>query len=143
MNTETQACQATETEAVEFSLETATEITEITALECLNKIAELTARRAEVEAIIEKKTQHLKNEVSEYNAEIGILEDMVKQFVLKRGKSLKGDFLQAVYSKGKTTWDTKALDGYALVYPEIVRFKKTGTASVSIRAITEAKKITT
>lgn len=143
MNTETQACQATETEAVEFSLETATEITEIAALECLNKIAELTARRAEVEAIIEKKTQHLKNEVSEYNAEIDVLEDMIKRFVLKRGKSLKGEFLQAVYSKGKTTWDTKALDGYASVFPEIVRFKKTSAASVSIRAVTEAKKITT
>jgi hypothetical protein len=128
------------TEAVKSSLEIATEITEITALECLHKIAELTARRTEVEDIMRKKTQHLQNEVDECNTEIGILENMVKQFTLKRGKSFKGKFLQTVYSKGKTTWDTNALDGYAVINPDILRFKKTGTPSVSIRAITEAKK---
>lgn len=134
MNAVTAECQATITTAIE--------LTEAQALEYLRKIAELTARRQEIEAVMEKRTENLKREVNEYNTEISFLEEGVKGFVKGRGKSLKGEFLEAIYAKGRTTWDTKALDGYASTHQEILQFKKTGDPSVSIKAVKVTKPIT-
>jgi len=69
-----------------------------------------------------------------------ILSEEIKEVVIKSGESVKGNFLQAVYSKGKITWDTKALEGYAVVHPEVNQLKKVGEPLVSIRDIKEVKK---
>ena len=59
----------------------------------------------------------------------------VKQTVLFKGETAKGDHLQAVWMKGRTSWDTKALKGYAVSHPEITVLQKTGKPSVSIRKV--------
>jgi hypothetical protein len=118
------------------------ELSEAQALEYLLKIAELTARRQEIVAVIEKRVENLTREVTEYNAEISFLEDSVKGFVKARAKSLKGEFLEVIYSKGRTSWDTKALDGYATINKEILQFKKTGDPSASIKSVKVTKQIT-
>ncbi len=46
----------------------------------------------------------------------------------------------AVWSKGRETWDTKSLDGYALAHPEIASLRKVGDPSVSIRKINKSEK---
>ena len=63
------------------------------------------------------------------------LEAQIKDTVKAQGKSEKGDRWQFVYAKGRTSWDTKALDGYAAAHPEIEQFKTVGEPSVSIRAV--------
>jgi len=68
------------------------------------------------------------------------LSEEIKEVVIKSGESAKGQYLQAVYSKGKTTWDTKALEGYAVAHPEVNQLKKVGEPLVSIRDIKEVKK---
>ena len=50
------------------------------------------------------------------------------------GETVKGDHLQAVWSKGRASWDDKALMGYTKAHPELLEFRKQGEPSVSIRS---------
>jgi hypothetical protein len=59
----------------------------------------------------------------------------VKAEVLAGGSSAKGAHLQALYVKGRISWNTVALDGYAIAHPEIASMRKEGEPSVSIRAV--------
>jgi hypothetical protein len=59
----------------------------------------------------------------------------IKADIIAGGASIKGNYLQAVWTKGRISWDTKALDGYAAAHPEITPFRKEGEPSVSIRAV--------
>ena len=70
---------------------------------------------------------------SEIAERIAELEAQVKQAALEYGESVKGARLQVVFAKGRTSWDTKALDDYAAAHPEIERFRKVGDPTVSIR----------
>ena len=63
------------------------------------------------------------------------LESKVKPLVVEHGKSVKSSRLQAVYMSPKVTWDSKALDGYALNNPALYAFRKEGEASVQIRVV--------
>lgn len=62
------------------------------------------------------------------------IEALVKSAVVRHGASIKGTSLQAVYSKPRVSWDTKALDGYAVAHPELLGLRTEGQPSVSIRA---------
>ena len=62
-----------------------------------------------------------------------IRNEIIKE-VKTLGKSVKGGTFQAVYSNGRTTWNTKALESY-LNEIEKKAFKITGEPSVSIRNI--------
>ena len=62
-------------------------------------------------------------------------ESTVKSAVFNHGATVKGQFLQAVWSKPRITWDAKALDGYALNHPELFAFRTEGKPSVSIRVM--------
>jgi len=66
------------------------------------------------------------------NTTILAIEADVKQMVFNAGATVKGAYT-AVYNRGRVSWNTKALDGYAAAHPEIEQFKKTGSPSVSIR----------
>jgi hypothetical protein len=66
-------------------------------------------------------------------ANIAGLEAEVKADVLAHGESVKGEGVQAVWSKGRMTWDSKGLASYSESHPEILEFQKTGEPSVSLR----------
>lgn len=66
-------------------------------------------------------------------ASIAAREAQIKTAVIEAGVSVKGAHLQAVYSKGRASWDTKGLDGYAVAHPEINVFRSVGQPIVSIR----------
>ena len=66
------------------------------------------------------------------NDRITKLEDELRRRVLLHGETVKGSSLWAVYSKGRTSWDTKALTGYGAAHPEIMVFKTQGDPYVSI-----------
>jgi hypothetical protein len=67
------------------------------------------------------------------------LTEEIKVEVVKSGLSRKGQKLQAIFTKGRTTWDARALEGYAVGHPEINALKKVGDPSVSIREVKEIK----
>lgn len=62
------------------------------------------------------------------------LESEVKLAVLEEETSVKSTSgYTAVFVKGRVSWDTKALDGYAAAHPEIEQFKKVGSPSVRLK----------
>jgi len=92
--------------------------------------AELEALEAEFAPIIEPADQRVRD-----------LEQEVRDMVLKYGASVKGTRLQAVYAKGRTSWDTRGLSTYALRHPEVLEYQKIGEPSISIRAVKSSKDI--
>lgn len=120
-------------------------------IEKLNRLAELEAQ-ADVlrlhfqnlrDAVL---TQEQREQLADIDAEqqtalealkggIDSLTAEIKAEVASAGATVKADHLQAVYSKGRVSWDTKALDGYAAGHPEVLPFRKEGDPSVSIRKV--------
>jgi len=88
--------------------------------------AEIKARVAEIEAEFSAKTEGVA-------ANIAALEAEIKQAVVAHGASVKGSFVHAVFAKGRVSWDTKALDGYAFAHAELLSFRNIGEPSVSLR----------
>ena len=64
---------------------------------------------------------------------ISNMETNIKERVLLAGETVSGSVLKAVYNKGRTKWDNKALDGYAKAHPELLEFRSEGKPYVSIR----------
>ena len=73
--------------------------------------------------------------VAEAKTRAAQVESEVKAATVFLQRSVKGDHLQAVYSKGRVSWDTRALDGYAAAHPEVAQFKREGEPSVGIRKV--------
>jgi hypothetical protein len=69
-------------------------------------------------------------------ASVGVrsLTEEIKADVLAAGQSVTGAHLQAVWVKGRVSWDTRRLDGYAAAHPEIAVFRKISEPTVSIRS---------
>ena len=117
----------------------------------LDQLAELQAQRTlaeiDMQALIDSVlTAEIKAKIAEIKAEFeprleaidtvtAGLEAEIKTDVITAGATIKSEHLQAVYTKGRITWDTKALDGYAAAHPEIQPFRKEGSPSVSIRKV--------
>lgn len=87
---------------------------------------EIKAKLTEIDAEFEPKFQAL-------NTKKADLETIIKSNVLQIGESVKGTHHTFSFVKGRTSWDTKALDGYAAAHPEILQFKTVGDPSVSVR----------
>lgn len=90
--------------------------------------AEIKAKIADIEAEFAGKTEAVSDKIT-------LLEGEVKELVKTEGASVKGQFLHAVFTKGRVTWDSKALDGYAKAHPELTEYRKEGEPSVSLRKI--------
>ncbi len=71
------------------------------------------------------------------SAEIETLKAWIIMAVTGLGKSVKGHQVHAIYSKGRDTWNTDALRGYAAAHSEIMAFCKTGKPSVSFRSLNQ------
>jgi hypothetical protein len=59
----------------------------------------------------------------------------IKSETLALGQTVKGTRLMVVWAKGRSSWDGKLLDGYAMDHPEILQAKKIGEPTVSIRSV--------
>jgi len=89
---------------------------------------ELKAQIAEIESEFAPKFDTIDATISECEAG-------VKSGILELGNSIKGERLHAVWSKGRVSWNTKGLDGFAKAHPEIESFRTQGEPSVSIRKV--------
>ena len=105
---------------------------EVARMDCEAKRAEILRPVADELAALEAEYSPLMASVNEKAA---ALEAQIKVAVVEVGASVKGSELQAVYSRPRVSWDTKALDGYAAAHPEICGFRTVGAPSVSIRAV--------
>jgi hypothetical protein len=89
---------------------------------------EIKSRIAEVEAEFSGKGETVSEKITD-------LETQVKQAVIANGASVKGQFLHAVYTKGRVTWDSKQLEGLMIAVPQLSQARKEGEPSVSLRKI--------
>lgn len=89
---------------------------------------EIKAKLAEIDAEFEDKALAVNDTIASLEAE-------ARTAVLEHGTTVKGAYLQAVWNKGRVSWDTKSLDGYMAAHPEVSAFRKVGEASVSLRKI--------
>ena len=90
--------------------------------------------------------QEVKDKIAEIKAEFAdkievmanekaMLEAAIKEEVLFAGRTIKGNTHAFTFTKGRTSWDTKLLDGYAVAHPELEVARKVGSPSVSIRKV--------
>jgi len=119
--------------------------------EKLDRLAELDAHRDAVlmdkealkrQIIPEEVKQQLRDVDSEYNPKLEAisqeraqLEAEVRNDVMVYGVSVKGERYRASYVKGRISWNTEALDGYALTHPEINICRKEGAPTVRIAKV--------
>jgi hypothetical protein len=85
--------------------------------------------RSELEAIEARYAQQLQ----EASAAVAELELEVKAEVLRQGQSVRVGDVHAVFYRGRVTWDSKGLAGYALSHPELEKFRRVGAPMVILR----------
>lgn len=66
---------------------------------------------------------------------VAMLEKKTKELVVAHGSTVKGRFAQAVYTKGRVSWDDKGLSSLMEEVPVLRHFRKEGEPSVSIRVV--------
>ena len=97
-------------------------------LEILKKV------QAELDAL-ESEYQPLLNAAQENAA---ALEAEIKNDVLLGGESVVTDVFQALYVKGRVSWDNEGLGNYAHTHPEVLIYRKEGQPNVTLRAVGKA-----
>lgn len=91
-------------------------------------------------------TQEIKNRLAEIEIEfldkghdvsmrIAWLEGEIKAEALKCGASVKGKHYQAVYNRGRVSWDTKKLDGLMILLPQLSEARTEGAPYITIRKV--------
>lgn len=72
-------------------------------------------------------------------APLNNIRNEIKRLVLEKGESVSTPVARATYRREsiRTSWDNKALNGYAAAHPEIEQFRKESSvkASVSIKLV--------
>lgn len=115
------------------------QLTELYAQKDLLNIAKDEARDAaipeEVEAALADIDSEFAPKLDAVAEKIETLEAQAKTAVLAEGVTVKGGALQAVYTKGRVTWDGKKLEGMASLIPQLADARKEGEPSVSIRKV--------
>jgi phage host-nuclease inhibitor protein Gam len=85
-------------------------------------------RRNEIEAEFADKAASVIDNIASLTAEI-------KAATIQEGKTVKSKFWQAVYVKGRVTWNTDMLDGMCVAFPELLKARKCGEPSVTLRKV--------
>lgn len=119
-------------------------------VEMLNKLSEMQDQKQVLDLALREKRDEILKPVAEALADldaeikpgmdaldeqIAALREEIESAILQRCETVRGDRLQAVYARGRVTWDTRALIGYAATHPEILEFQKLGEPSVVIRGV--------
>jgi phage host-nuclease inhibitor protein Gam len=89
---------------------------------------EIKDKIAEIEAEFVGKSEAVDRNIASITEEV---KDKVKLF----GETVRGDFLMAVWNKGRVSWDTKELDKAIKLIPALAEYKHEGEPSISIRKL--------
>ncbi len=88
--------------------------------------AELDALDSEYEPLLESAGEN-----------IAALETEIKTDVLLYGESVQAGTYKAVYMQGRVSWDGEGMAKYAASHPDVIRFRKQGQPTVSLRLVDE------
>jgi hypothetical protein len=86
-----------------------------------------------VRAQLDELEARVKPELEDAERAVEELEAELRAEVVRTGKSARVGNIQAVYYRGRVTWDGKGLQQYAEKHPELERFRKVGQPGVAIR----------
>ena len=89
----------------------------------------------EIQAQLQEIEDEMAPQLAAIDEVIASQEASIKAEVITTGASVKGAHLQAVYTKGRVSWDTKIIEGLAVVFPDLEKARKIGDPSVSIRKV--------
>ncbi len=107
----------------------------------LDQLAEVQERQATLDALFtqlvqdDPEIQDVQAAMVKVHEEMAEIRDTIKTAVLEHGETVKGERLQAVWCKGRVSWDIKALEGYAAAHPEILSLKSEGQPTVQFRKV--------
>lgn len=73
--------------------------------------------------------------IDKVTEELANLTNQVKTLVITEGATVKGQYLMAVYSRGRVSWNGKLLDGMSKLIPQLNEARTVGEPSVTIRKI--------
>lgn len=124
---------------------------ELSASEILAKLEEAYSERdvlnlEQARLLDEAMPQEVKARIAEIGAEflpmhqavdekIAALEEQAKQAVIRSGQTIKSKYIQAVYSKGRVTWDSKKLEGLMMIVPQLEGARKVGEPTVRLQKV--------
>lgn len=89
---------------------------------------EIKTKLAEIDAEFEPMKEAMTDQIAD-------LENKVRMAASYYGKTVKGQYLTAVWSKGRTSWDDKKLEGLMILLPQLSECRKIGSPSISIRKV--------
>jgi len=89
---------------------------------------EVAQRRRDIEAEFSGKTEDVDTNIKALEAEI-------KAEVVAGKKTVKGKFFQAVYVKGRVTWNTDKMEAWMNDHPFLAAARKEGEPSVTLRKV--------
>lgn len=90
--------------------------------------AEVAQRKAEISAEFDSKAEGAQENIAQLTAEI-------KTDVIREGQTVKGQYYQAVYVKGRVSWITDMLEGMIIAFPALEKARKVGAPSVTLRKV--------
>jgi hypothetical protein len=122
-------------------MEQAIQIEELTTAEKLDRLYALQIERADaakdIDAQITMLSEERRRRTGSVDIEIERLEGEVKEECMAKGETVKGRFLQVVYTKGKTILD---IETFKQAHPALFdTYSKISKASASIRAMVVGK----
>lgn len=88
----------------------------------------------EVKLLLEEIEAEFQPKIEQQQALIAKATEQVKDIVKGIGATRTGAYLQAIYFKGKITWNNDKLEGFAASHPEILALRKQGEPYVVIQA---------
>ena len=104
-------------------------------IELNRKLSVDAAMPPEVKSALENINAEYDEQALAATNEVTRLEAEIKADVLQVGDTVRGSQIMAVFIRPRVTWDSKALDGMAMLIPELTKARKTGEASVQFRTI--------
>jgi hypothetical protein len=73
--------------------------------------------------------------IEEIEEQVKTYEEEIRHRVVANEGTVSGGRLQAVFMPGRVSWDNKALDALLDMHPWLLRHRKVGEPSVSIRGV--------
>jgi hypothetical protein len=123
-------------------MDTKTKLDKLSELQAQADVIRLHFEELKAQILTPELQQALADIDAEMNTSLSALQDginnltaEIKDDVLKGNSTVKGNYLMAVWNKGRISWDTKGLDGFAIAHPEMAAFRKEGEPSVTIRKV--------
>ena len=89
----------------------------------------------EIKEAIEAVNAEFDEQITAANSKFSEIEAAVKYAVCENGENAKGGAYQAVFNKGRVSWNTKQLEGLMIAFPRLAEARKQGDPYVTLKRV--------